>query len=250
MARQWIRKTGIILFWLLIWQLVSAAINQPIVLTGPLEVARALFVLVPEGEFWLTVGMTLMKIFAGFLCALAGGFVLGIFSWRYQWLRDFLAPVMSLMKSIPVASFVILALIWIGSKNLSVLISFLVAAPMIYVHVLAGISSTDSGLMEMSAVFCMSFWNKCRYIYWSGLKSHLSEGIRVTVGLCWKSGVAAEVIGVPDHSIGEKLYMAKIYLSTDELLAWTLVVILLSAGFEKLCLFALRGRRKSGGHSC
>lgn len=246
MTKRWMKKAGIVLFWLLLWQLTSIALNQPIVLTGPLEVARALFVLVPQGEFWLTVAMTLIKILIGFLCALAAGFVLGALAWRFPWLKDVLAPVISLMKSIPVASFVILALIWAGSKNLSVLISFLVALPMIYVHTMAGLSSTDPRLLEMSAVFGMSFWNKCRYIYWSGLKPHLKEGIRVTVGFCWKSGVAAEVIGVPDHSIGEKLYMAKIYLSTDELLAWTLVVILLSALFERLCLWLL-GRREISG---
>ncbi len=248
MIKQWIKKAVIILFWLLMWQLASIVLNQPIVLTGPLEVAAALFVLILQGEFWLTVAMTLIKILAGFLCALAAGFILGTLSWRFKWQRDLLAPVISLMKSIPVASFVILALIWVGSENLSVLISFLVALPMIYVHTLAGLSGTDPKLLEMSAVFGMSFWNKCRYIYWSGLKPHINEGIRVTMGFCWKSGVAAEVIGVPDHSIGEKLYMAKIYLSTDELLAWTLVVILLSALFEKLCLWLL-GRRDTHGNT-
>lgn len=249
MAKIWIKKTGIILFWLLLWQLISNAMDQPIVLTGPLEVARALFHLIPQAEFWMSVTLTLMKILAGFICALVSGFFLGVLAWRFKWFGDFLAPVISLMKSIPVASFVILALIWVGSENLSVLISFLVALPMIYVHILAGLSSTDSKLLEMASVYGISFWNKCRYIYWSGLKPHLNEGIRVTVGFCWKSGVAAEVIGVPSHSIGEKLYMAKIYLSTDELLAWTLVVILLSACFEMLCLYILGGRKKNG-HSC
>ncbi len=248
MAKRWIKKTGIILFWLLLWQLASIILNQPIVLAGPDKVIRALFLLIPQGEFWLTVAMTLMKIFLGFAGALAAGFCLGALSWRLGVLKEFLAPVMSLMKSIPVASFVILALLWAGSENLSVLISFLVALPMMYVHTLAGLSQTDQKLLEMSAVFGMSFRNKCRYIYWSGLKSHMKEGIRVTVGFCWKSGVAAEVIGVPAHSIGEKLYMAKIYLSTDELLAWTLVVILLSALFEKICLWLL-GRGEHHGNS-
>ena len=57
--------------------------------------------------------------------------------------------------------------------------------------------------------------------------------------MAWKSGIAAEVIGVPAHSIGEKLYMAKIYLSTAELFAWTFVIIIVSKVFEKLFLFLL-----------
>ena len=61
----------------------------------------------------------------------------------------------------------------------------------------------------------------------------------VALGICWKSGVAAEVIGLPDGSIGDALYRAKITLSTGELFAWTFVIILLSAGFEKLFLALL-----------
>lgn len=244
MAKRWLKKTGIILFWLLLWQLVSIALNQPIILTGPLEVARALFVLLPQEEFWLTVAMSLLKITCGFCLALLAGFCLGALAWKFQWLKELLAPVMSLVRAIPVASFVILALIWAGSKNLSILISFLVAAPVIYVQTLAGLGSTDQKLLETAQVFRMPLPGKCRYIYWAALKPHLMEGIRITMGLCWKSGVAAEVIGVPDHSIGEKLYMAKIYLSTDELLAWTLVVILLSALFERICLRLMGADRK------
>ena len=61
----------------------------------------------------------------------------------------------------------------------------------------------------------------------------------MALGICWKSGVAAEVIGLPDGSIGDALYRAKITLSTGELFAWTFVIILLSAGFEKLLLALL-----------
>lgn len=244
MSKVWLKKTGIVLFWLLLWQLVSIALNQPIILTGPLEVAKALFILLPQGEFWLTVGLTLVKIITGFILALVSGFGLGVLAWKWRPLKELLAPVMSLVRAIPVASFVILALIWAGSRNLSILISFLVAMPVIYVQTVAGLSGTDKKMLEMARVFRMPLFNRCRYIYWEALGPNLREGIRITMGLCWKSGVAAEVIGVPDHSIGEKLYMAKIYLSTDELLAWTLVVILLSALFEKICLRLMgRGER-------
>ena len=121
------------------------------------------------------------------------------------------------------------------------LISFLVALPIIYVHTLAGLHSTDKKLLEMARVFAMPWQCKIRYIYWEALKPHLADGFRITLGFCWKSGVAAEVIGVPAHSIGEKLYMSKIYLSTDQLLAWTVVVIILSTLFEKICLKLIGG---------
>ena len=59
---------------------------------------------------------------------------------------------------------------------------------------------------------------------------------RLSLGMCWKAGVAAEVIGVPSGSIGEKLYNAKIYLNTPDLFAWTIVIIVISFVFEKCFL--------------
>ena len=58
--------------------------------------------------------------------------------------------------------------------------------------------------------------------------------------MSWKAGVAAEVIGVVGGSIGEKLYEAKIYLQTGDLLAWTVVIVALSALFERAVLALLR----------
>ena len=69
---------------------------------------------------------------------------------------------------------------------------------------------------------------------------YLLTGCRLGLGLCWKAGVAAEVIGVPTGSIGEKLYHAKIYLNTPDLFAWTIVIILISFLFEKLFLGLVR----------
>ena len=156
---------------------------------------------------------------------------------------------MVLLKSIPVASFVILALIWAGSGNLSVLIAFIVVLPMIYVNTLAGLKSTDGKLLEMARVFRMPLARKVRYIFVPALLPYLKSGCRIALGMSWKSGVAAEVIGVPDHSVGEKLYMAKIYLNTGDVLAWTLVIILVSALFERAVLGILdRITPGGGGH--
>lgn len=245
MTRYWFKKTGIILFWILIWQLLAMVIHKPIVLVGPWEVAKALGRLILTGEFWRSVGYTLGKIACGFILSLIAGVLLGVVGYVSGWFRDFLEPVILLFKSVPVASFVILALIWAGSENLSVLISFLVSFPVIYIHTLGGLQSVDGKLLQMAAVFRMPPRNRIRYIYLPALLPYLADSFRITLGLCWKSGVAAEVIGVPMHSIGEKLYMAKIYLSTDELFAWTFVVIILSAAFEKLCL-ELIGERTHG----
>ncbi len=242
-----LRRSAVVLFWLLVWQAAAMLIRNDIILVGPFDAAQALLRLLPSGEFWLSIAHSFAKISLGFLLAFFGGLLLGGLACRFPLLRELLAPIVSLLKSIPVASFVILALIWVGSRQLAVFIAFLVVLPMIYVHTIAGLESADPKLLEMAQVFHMPALKKIRYIYVPALLPHLLSGCRVALGMSWKSGVAAEVIGVPDHSIGERLYMSKIYLATSDLFAWTFVIIVISALSERIFLLALSKLQRNGG---
>ncbi len=143
---------------------------------------------------------------------------------------------MTLMKAVPVASFVVLFLIWWSSSVLSVAISFMVVLPNIYLNTVAGIKSADMRLLEMSRVHRLSGRDVFFYIYRDALCPFWDSAIKLSVGMSWKSGVAAEVIGTPDFSIGEALYMSKIHLDTAGVLAWTIVTVLMSFAFEKAVL--------------
>lgn len=241
------RRLCAIGFWILVWQLGALYVDNHIILVGPWDTVLALGRLIPDGDFWRSIVYSFGKISLGFLSAFGAGVVLGGLGYRLAVVRDLLEPVMALLKSIPVASFVILALIWAGSGNLSVLIAFIVVLPMIYVNTLAGLKSTDGKLLEMAKVFRMPLSRRVRYIFVPALLPYLKSGCRIALGMSWKSGVAAEVIGVPDHSVGEKLYMAKIYLNTGDVLAWTLVIILVSALFERAVLGILDRMTPGGG---
>lgn len=247
-SRVIIRKSAAILFWLIFWQAGSMIVDNSIILVGPLDMIGALVIQLPALEFWKTIAYSFGKISMGFLSAFFLGILLGSGGYRYPLLRELLEPVILLMKSIPVASFVILALIWVGSRQLSVLISFLVVFPIIYVNTIAGLESTDKKLLEMARVFRISTWKRIRFIYIPALLPYLISGCRVALGMSWKSGIAAEVIGVPASSIGEKLYMAKIYLSTADLFAWTFVIIIISALFEHVFLIMLKKAAERSGY--
>lgn len=230
------RRILIILFWLAVWQLAGLVIRNDIIFAGPADVARSFAALLPDPGFWISIGWSFGKILAGFFLAFLSGVLLGSLAFRFQLLKELLEPVMTLAKSIPVASFVILALIWIGSANLSVFISFLVVLPMIYVNTIAGLESTDEKLVEMARVFSLPLPRRIRFLYIPALTPYLVSSCRIALGMSWKSGIAAEVIGVPAHTIGERLYMAKIYLATSDVFAWTIVIILISSLFERLFL--------------
>ena len=192
------KYTGIrivaVFFWITIWQFASMYLGQEILLASPVSVVRKLFELSFTGNFWQSVGFSFVRIVTGFLLAMFLGIFLAVLAYWSKTVEILIAPVIAVVKSTPVASFIILCLIWIPSRNLSVFISFLMVLPY--------------------------FLSACR----------------LSLGMCWKAGVAAEVIGVPSGSIGEKLYNAKIYLNTPDLFAWTIVIIVISFVFEKCFL--------------
>ena len=227
-------------FWIAVWQGVSLAVGSEILVASPARTFGALLSLLREGAFYRAVLGSLMRICAGFALALALGIALGALSFAVGWVRALLHPVVSVVKATPVASFVILALIWISSKNLSIFISFLMVFPIMYENMLAGLESADAKLLEMGQVFHLSRMARIRAIYLPAAYPFLLSAARLSLGMCWKSGIAAEVIGQPRQSIGAELNQAKLFFNTPDLFAWTVTIIVVSVAFERLVLCGIR----------
>ena len=228
-----------VLFWLIVWQIVSVCVNSKILLVSPIDTVCRLWELLPSADFWGSIFFSMGRILLGFLLGLVIGTALAVFSGKFSIIRTLFSPLISAMKSIPVASFTILALFWVGSENLSVLVSILICVPIVCSNMLEGIANLDKKLDEMAKVFQIPVGRRFAGVYLSQLLPYFRSASRLAIGLSWKSGVAAEVIGIPDGSIGERLFMSKIYLETADLFAWTLVVILLSFLCEKLFIFVV-----------
>lgn len=233
-VRPWLRRLAVAAFWLAAWQLASMAVGSRIVLVGPAEVARRLAELVLEADFWVSMGLSLGRVATGFGLAVVAGVALAAWASRSRVVEGLLAPLVGAIKAAPVASFVVLLLMWVSSRRLSVAVSFLMAFPILYTNVLAGVRQTDPALLEMADVFGVSSWARVRTVYVAQVAPYLRAGLSLAMGLSWKSGIAAEVIGLPAPSIGIHLYDAKVYLDTPDLLAWTVVIVALSVGLEAL----------------
>lgn len=227
-------------FWIAVWQGISLAVGSEILVASPARTFGALLSLLREGAFYRAVLGSLMRICAGFALALALGIALGALSFAVGWVRALLHPVVSVVKATPVASFVILALIWISSKNLSIFISFLMVFPIMYENMLSGLESADAKLLEMGQVFHLSRMARIRAIYLPAAYPFLLSAARLSLGMCWKSGIAAEVIGQPRQSIGAELNQAKLFFNTPDLFAWTVTIIVVSVVFERLVLCGIR----------
>ena len=165
--------------------------------------------------------------------------VLAVLAFRRKWVRELLAPLAAAVKAVPVVSFIILALVWLNSRSLSILISGLMVFPVVYGNVLAGLGQADRQLLEMARVFRVPLRRQALGIYLPAVLPYFRAACALGLGLCWKAGIAAEVIGLPGGSLGERLYTAKVYFQTADLFAWTAVIVAASVAFEKLFLRAL-----------
>lgn len=228
-----------ILFWILVWQITSMVINEEILLVSPCVVFKTFFEILFEKDFWIRVLTSFSKIAAGFFLGAVSGSVLGAVSERNRLIYALAKPLNQVVKSTPVASFIILILFWIKSANISVVISFLIVFPVFFSNVFQGMKNLDVKMDQMAMIYHMSFKNKFLYVNLPQIMPYFISACSLGMGMCWKAGIAAEVIATPKNSIGDILYRSKINMDSASLLAWTAAVIILSIVFEKFFLWVL-----------
>lgn len=227
-------------FWLGVWQIAAWSVDREFLLASPARVLARLGELVITGDFWTTVASSLSRIGVGFLAAALIGALGASLASTSRIVDALVSPLIATMRSAPVVSFIILVLLWTDTSRLAAVTSFLMVMPVMYVNVLEGIRHRDRALLEFATVFRVPPLRRIRAIDVPAVLPFFSAACRTGVGLAWKSGVAAEVIGVARGSIGEQLYEAKLFLDSAGLFAWTVVIVALSVACEALVLAFLR----------
>ena len=245
--QSFLRKAIPIIFWLVLWEVVDILVDNRLILAGPVRVGQALVEQLARPEFWLICGATTARIAVGFLLAFVVGCALAMLCYRSRTVRAFVDPIISLLKTVPMASFIIMLLIWVGTQMLTVYLSFLIVVPIVYTNMLTGLESTSKNMLEMARAFHLSRGRKFWYVYRPAFMPFLYSSCKLSLGMSWKAGIMAEVLAVPLMSIGKEMYTAKTFLDTPDLLAWTVVVMLLSLAFEKLFLAGLEAAGRPMG---
>lgn len=223
-----------------VWQVAAMAVGEQVLLASPLSVLGALFDILRTPATYFVVLRSATGILLGFLSGLVLGSALALAASRYRTVETLLFPYMVTVRSIPVASFIVVAWVWLDARSLPGFISFLIVLPIVYNNLLAGLSARDRALDEMARVYAIPYHRRLLYILRPQLRPTLLSASETAVGLAWKSGVAAEVIAMASGTIGENLYNNKVWLNTPALFAWTVIIVLASLLSEKLILLALR----------
>ena len=218
------------LFWLVVWQLAAMAANRTLLLPipTPVDTLAALWRMAGTGRFWLSAVLSLVRICAGFLLALLVGGVCAAASVRWRGFHWLAAPLVGLIRSIPVAVFTIVVFLWVSRPYIPSTIVFLTVLPIVWSSVEAGLGSVDPHLAELGRVFGMSGWWIARHITLPQLRPCLTSAVATGLGFAWKSGIAAEVICRTQGSLGDLLWSGKATVSYDEVFALTVVIVLCS----------------------
>ena len=214
-------------------------VGQDIIVASPVRVVQVLAKLVVTGEFWATAWRTAWHIGLGFALAVVLGTALAWLASLHRWTDALLSPPVRALRLVPVVSFIILLLIWGGSSWLATTVATLMVLPAVFDNIAQGLEQTPGELIEMARVFRVGRGRTFRAVITPALWPYLIAACRVGIGLAWKSGVSAEVIGLPGGTIGERLFSAKLYLATGDLFAWTVVIVALGIGTERLVMWLL-----------
>lgn len=236
-----IKNILILLFWLTIWFLIARIVNQDLILPDPFLVFNTLIKLMATSSFWFNCLTSIYRILIGYLLGVTVSLLLVLLSCISNTFRQLISPIIKIIRSTPVASFIILALLWMSKSSVVSLIVMLMVVPIVYENVLNEYDNVDNKLLEMSKAYAFSFFKTLRNIYYPSILPGFLSALITSMGLGWKSGIAAEVLSLPKISIGSNLYYSKIYLETSELFAWTIVVVVLSSLIEIMIKRLLRG---------
>lgn len=236
-----------IAFWLMIWQCAALWADSPLFLPPPIAVLRRLTALSGTIPFWHTALLSLGRVLVGLLWGIMLGFVLAGLTCASRWADLLLSPAVRVVRATPVASFILLLFLWTDRDSVPTIIAALMVLPVVWGNVTRGIRERDGKLLELARAYRFSAFKTAHLVYMPSVRPYLLSAVTTSMGLAWKSGVAAEVLVLPRMAIGTHIYNTKFYFETADLFAWTLVVIVLSLVLEHLIRFCVR--RLEGGQA-
>lgn len=223
-----------IIILLIIWKLSSILIGADIILPAPERVLISLFSIFTSAAFVKAFLNTLLRGLIGFLLSLGSGLIIGISAGLFKPFKHFVKPIISIIRSTPVISIILLALIWFNTTNVPIFVGFLMAFPIVCGSIIEGINTVDPKLIEMANIYKIPLGKQVFKIYIPALTPFIISGASMSLGIIWKVVVAAEVLSQPKFGIGTSLNEAKAFILTEEVFAWTVIALLLSFITEKL----------------
>lgn len=234
-----LRAFLVLLFWLFLWEILSLLIGNQFLLPNIKSTARELFLLLSDMDSYRFMLLTLLRVCFGLLLGIILGVGLGILAHTSSIVHSLLSPFITVIRSTPVASFIVVLWVIFSGDVLSVFVAFLMVMPIIWQSTVDGFNSIDKSLEEVALIFRFGYMKRLRLIVFPALLKFLLPSIITSVGLAWKAEIAAEIIAYTKNSIGQEINDAKYFMETPRVFAWTVIVILFSIILERTTKFIL-----------
>ncbi len=234
-----------VLLWILLWHIGATIANKNLLFKIPLPIdtLKEFLVCAKTSVFWTSVGNSILHIVIGFTFAVVLGLICGMLSGNSVIFKTVSSPISRLIRSVPVAAFIVLAWLWIPSGSIPSFIAFLMVFPIVWLQIESSLLSIDNKLIEMARVMGMSKQGIIKNIKIPSVLPSFRNSCITGLGFAWKSGVAAEVICNPTGSIGAMLSNAKSNLEYSRVFAIVLTIVILSLILENIIKFFWRENR-------
>lgn len=226
-----------VVFLIALWKAGSLMVSSEFILPSPEKTFFSLIQLTTEPEFFNTLGSTILRGLLGFFISFILALSLGILAGIHEKFRAFLQPLLVTIRSTPVISLILLALIWFNVNQVPVFIALLTMFPFICTNIIDGIRDVDHNLIQMAQVYRTGNKNIIRHIYIPAIMPYIFSGTSSAMGFGWRAIIIGEVLSQPTYGIGTLMQSAQTYLLTDRLIAWTVLAIIISYFFDLLIRF-------------
>lgn len=213
---------------LAVWAIAAHAADLPLILPTPKETFVSFWGLLGNAGYWQAVGLTVFRALRSFLYAVLLGAVLAAVAAFSETVEKLLDPIVSVLRSVPTMSIILIALLWLGSKTAPILIAFLITFPLLYQGFLDALKSVDRGILEMADVYRVSKKDKIFRIYLPAVSEGALSVMKSTISLSLKIIIASEVMAQTRQSIGLYMQRAMVTFETAELIAWTVAAVVFS----------------------
>ncbi|MHB9141526.1 MAG: ATP-binding cassette domain-containing protein [Paludibacter sp.] len=221
-----------ILFIAFVWQLIARQIGYPAIFPSLIDLGKQIITLFNSDDFFLSVSTTVLRGIIGFVFAFVIAFIFGTIALFSTFWKNFFHPIIVIARSIPVISFVLIAILWFSPPYLPVFIALITMFPILYQNILTGLEQTDIKWLEMAKVFGKSPAKRFFSIYLPASKSFIFDGISTAMGFGWRAIIIGEVLAQPIHGIGTSMKKAQAFINVSELIAWTVIAVGVSYLFE------------------
>ena len=224
---------------ILIWALLSGTqVFSEYVFPGPVRVFKAFVSMLGTGELLVNIGVSLLRVIAGFVIASILGFFLGVLVVRFPGCDPYISPLIEFIRHIPPISLIPLLILWCGLGEPSKLIVIILTAFFpVFINTTAGVLACDRKLIEVGEVLHMSKNEIFTKIRIPAALPNILVGMKIALGYSWRAIVAAEMVAA-SKGLGYLILDSQAMSRTDKVFVGIIIIgvlgILMDLCFDKI----------------